>query len=241
MSISVHQEVAVHNTGLVIEHIVTIVHYSVTASGANEWVNGGTGWLFEAGPKRWLITAAHVVEGYLSSSGGDYKSFIGGHECEMLEISSWKVDAIDYELDYCLVEVAADFDPASINKSFYSPHEWPLERAVRGDDTFIVGFPGKLRKGDKDFVHAAVAYLSDFVASTTDTRLTIVNEDEPRVDIPILDGITTPEHFGGMSGAPVWKIHKDGWVKPVGIFVQGGGADSPYFATHIDLLFGLIK
>ncbi|MCK9701883.1 serine protease [Pseudomonas syringae pv. syringae] len=241
MNISERQEVAAHNVDLVIQHVVTVVHYRVTASGANEWVNGGTGWLFELGSKRWFITAAHVVEGYLSSLGHNYKSFIGGHECEMFEISGWKVDAIDSELDYCLIQVAADFEPCSINKSCYKPHEWPLERAGRGDETFIVGFPGKLRKGDKDVVHAAVCYLSDFVASTTDSRLTIVNENEPRVEIPILDGITTPEHFGGMSGAPVWKIHRDGWVKPVGIFILGGGADSPYFATHIDLLFGFIK
>lgn len=240
MSISEFQEAAEHNTNLVIEFVVPILHYRLGAGEAKEWVNGGTGWFFEAMNKKWLITAAHVAEDYLASLGNNYMTFIGGSDCHMINISQWEVEAIDSELDYCLIKIPKGFSPSRINKSFYKPQTWPLERAVRGDSTFIVGYPGKLRKGDSTTVDAAIACLSDFVASSTDNLLTIVNEEGARIKIPVAEGITTPEHFGGMSGAPVWKIFPDGGVKLVGIFIQGGGADSPYFCRHIDLLFGTV-
>lgn len=240
MSISEFQEAAEHNTNLVIDIVVPILHYKADAGEAKEWISGGTGWFFETTNKKWLITAAHVVEDYLASLGNNYTTFIGGSDRPMVDISQWEVEEIDCELDYCLLKIPKNFCPSQINKSFYKSEALPLERASRGDSTFIVGYPGKLRKGGSTTVDAAIACLSDFVASSTDDLLTIVNEEGARIKIPFTEGISTPEHFGGMSGAPVWKIFPDGWVKPVGIFIQGGGADSPYFCRHIDLLFGTI-
>lgn len=224
-----------HNSRLITPVVVPILHYAATAKCASDWTSGGTGLLVNTGEMNLLITAAHVMEGDFGNFGsGEIVTLIGGEGFEPVNISTWNVIARCNSLDICTIEVPDEFNPETIGKRFCKPRNWPCQRVTRAEEAFFIGYPRAHRSGDSTDIVCGATLISEFVASVSGDRFVLVNEDAPR-HVELLNGYTIiPEHFGGMSGAPVFVHRDDGWLEPVGLFVEGNGKDSPYLCAYLD-------
>jgi hypothetical protein len=220
------------NGDIVLPTVVPIIHFPKDAKNANEWVSGGTGLLLDTGNKKLLVTADHVMESFLGEDG--FFTLIGGAGTKPIDISKWKFLDSCKKRDICTVEVPDSFSPDFIGKRYCKPRRWPCDAVQKGEEAFFLGFPRAHRSGTPDEISCGIVLIAEFVASVGGPKFILVNEDSPRVP-SLHNGFTEyPEHFGGMSGAPVFVHRDEGWLEPVGVFVEGDGKDSPFFCSYID-------
>jgi hypothetical protein len=228
-------KISLQNAELLHPYTVPIIHYEASETNASRWKSGGSGLLLDTGECKLLVTAAHVIEGFITSAGNDFITLIGSGGGGPTDISDWPIVDLDSNLDICTRNVSASFNPSISGKRFCRPRQWPCRRAAVGEQAVIVGYPAGHRDGSAQSVFTGITVISEFVVSSNPERFILVNENAPR-EIYVAEGHgSLPEHFGGMSGAPVWAI-RDGWAEPVGVFVEGVGAESPFFATHLDFV-----
>jgi hypothetical protein len=193
--------------------------------------HNATGTLIETASRRFLLTAAHVVDAIRS---GEHRWSLGG-EGQLAPLDGWEVIASNADLDLATVSPPVSFDPAELRRSFLSPEVWNPPRARVQDPAFLLGFPASLRgqRSDGVVVFRGVS-LMEFVSSVSDTQFVLAPETTREVQRSAESAPLTD--VGGVSGCPVFKNGENA-LELCGVVKEGlGGDDAVYIAAHAEFV-----
>jgi len=169
--------------------------------------NNGTAFILDLGAGPFLVTAAHVYEGYLTAKQADPSllCFIGSlrfdptekllccHGSKALDIATFRID---------------DEDIIKINKQVaYGSNSWHTELMSNGDGALFCGFPGKerIQKGSDEYVFGLYTALTP-VSSTSERHFGCMFSHDSWIDT-LGEGLPDVGYdMGGMSGGPVFKF-----------------------------------
>ncbi len=214
--------------------VVPVLVYAEEETCATNWLTGGTAFFAKTREGRFLATANHVVEEIdVLRSKQKILVFLGGNSCAPHEISEWSILDRDANVDICTLKVPTEFKADTLKKKFFELQNWPHSRAQISDKAFVIGYPAAYRTGTPRSVSAGKCVLNDFgtdvgprrflLADHTDERQVLLNPDEREL----------PEHFGGMSGAPVFRMIENAPPDFIGIFSGGSdGVRGAFFCAH---------
>lgn len=111
-------------------------------------------------------------------------------------------------------------------------------RASIGDQALILGFP-QLHRGvsGENRINTRVLPIVDHVTDVADRRFTIADEKNGREILINPHSLSFPDHVGGMSGAPVFRISEASSAILIGISSEAGdGLHGAYFCSHAKYL-----
>lgn len=233
-------EILMNNAELV-KPVITPILFYADLTDPQKWLSGGTGFFINTPSNSFLVTANHVIaERDLLLENGKVITYIGGDGCELVDISDWKILDRNMEVDICTIQIPNSFEPSSIGKAFCCPSTWPVERAKIDEESLILGYPAQHRGASKNEVMGRIAAISDFITSVSTLKFLLADEKDERGLKILEEGLTEPDHFGGMSGSPIFVHRDDGCLVLVGIFIEGGGIvsgmRSPLFGAHIGFI-----
>lgn len=167
----------------------------------------GTAFILDCGEGPFLVTAAHVYEGYLEE-----KERTPGLRCQLgpMEFKP------EERLICCLGEATLDISTLRLERSeiellkknvCYGPRPWPPKNVVEGDGVFLGGFPGRERKASaNDSFEFGVYVALTPVSSSSERHSGCVYERESWID---MFGKGIPEEgydMGGVSGGPLFHL-----------------------------------
>jgi hypothetical protein len=162
---------------------------------------------------------------------------LGGHACSPVNITEWPILACDRDSDVCTLQVPETFDPRTLNKNFFELTGWPHHRAQVSDKAFIIGYPAEHRTGSPDEILFRITPISDFVTDAGPRRFTIADESAERQILYNPESLTVPEHFGGMSGSPAFRMIEGAAPEFIGILVESSdGLGAAFFCAHVDFI-----
>jgi hypothetical protein len=219
-------------------HAVPLLVYPRDEPKTDGWLTGGTGVLIQTPITRFIVTANHVVvEMEALRTLHPTVVLLGGTRAPPLDISDWKVVDRNKDIDICIIEVPDSFEPRDINKSFYSADFTTSRVAAEDDEALILGFPRAHRTASGSVINARMLPIIDFVTSVSETRFVVADPESEREVLENPSGLDVPEHMGGASGAPVFRLSLDGPCELIGIFTGGSdGLHGAYFCTHVRFL-----
>jgi len=221
-------------------HATPLLVYPREDSAIDGCLTGGTGVLVQTPVNRLLITANHVaneierIRDEHIIHGQHIVTLLCGTNASPHEISGWQIVDRDKRLDVCIFQVPETFDPDEINKSFYLTDFAVTRPAVEDDEVLIIGFPKEHRAGTGSVINARMLPIVDFVKSVSETRFVVADPDNQRQIVANPVGLDFPDHMGGASGAPAFRLSPAGTCELIGIFIEGSdGLNGAYFCTHI--------
>lgn len=219
-------------------YVGSLLAYPWDAPPINGWLTGGSILFACSASSRFLVTADHVIREIDELRGSQRIAFLLGGVCAPPEeISNWKVIDRNSSLDVCTIKIPDTFSPSQINKRLLPLDWWPLPLAQVGDRAIIVGYPAEHRAGHGSTVNARCLPIGDFVTDVGPRRFTIADEMQAREVVINPESLSFPNHLGGMSGSPVFRIHDQGDADFLGVFSEGGdGLRGAYFCSHAFLL-----
>ena len=101
----------------------------------------------------------------------------------------------------------------------------------------IVGYPAAHRAASGVTINTRCLPIQDFVTDVGPRRFTVADEQQTREVAINPDGLSFPEHVGGMSGSPVFKIQDSEKPMLLGVFSEGSdGLRGTYFCSHTHFL-----
>lgn len=212
-------------------------------------LHNASGFLLDLGGHTFLITNSHVTQWYrdLCADHGHVEFQFGGAGFKPNVISECLAD----DVDLAVIDVSdiafhrrergywhssADFlEP-------YHPASWPIAPASKGESTVTVGWPAKYRKevAERHLEFAAFPMLGPFVDEVKDKwfSLPFNRQDWVGSDWDPNNPVIFETALGGMSGAPVFALHRR-TVQPVQLIgivrTYGEGLDVLY-CTRADLI-----
>jgi len=204
----------------------------------HQWISGGSAIFVYTEESKFLVTAEHIVRKInLLKETQDIVVLLGGASTASIDITNWNVLARNDFLDICTIQVPPEFNSDELNKRFFSVTDWPLAQAEIGDMILIMGYPKAYRVGHEQTINARILPVLDDVTDVSLRRFTIADENEER-EILINPGeLDFPDHLGGMSGAPVFKVSEETEPALSGIFTEGSdGLRGTYLCTHAHFL-----
>lgn len=196
-------------------------------------LTGGTAFFVGSGQQRFLITAEHVFREIEElQSKRDIVILLCGVNSPPIEISNWPIHSRDAFVDICTVKVPSDFISDELEKEFF-PFSEELTAAEKGDHVLVLGYPAEHRHCAADTVNTRCLPHLVSVTDVGPRHFTLADESNQR-KILINPGLLEyPEHLGGMSGSPVFKVKRDSEPQFVGVFVGGGDSiHGVYFCSH---------
>lgn len=162
---------------------------------------------------------------------------LGGTSAPPIDISDWPVIDRNPRLDVCIIQVPANFDPKTINKSFHEVNFAECVRVSVNDEAIIIGFPRAHRSAVGSVINTRMLPVIDFVRSVSEERFVIADENNERQVLINPSGLQVPEHMGGASGAPVFRLMLDAKFELIGIFTGGSdGLHGVYFCAHANFV-----
>lgn len=208
-----------------------------------------SGFLLKPGAQTFLITNAHVMNAYreLREQYEDIAFIFGGRDFEPLIVDEDPDDVVDLvvidvsEMDF-VQRAPGYWDTPVASLMTYSPSSWPLDGPARGEATLTVGCPRKFRKHEENgsVEFAAFPMLGQFVDTVTDRWFAIPFNREEWIssDFDPENMVIYETMLGGMSGSPVFALHRAG-VHPLQLIgvvrTYGEGLDVLY-CTRVDLI-----
>lgn len=219
-------------------YVVSILAYPCEEPPIDGWLMGGSALLACSGKYRFLVTADHVireVEVLRKKQCIDF--LLGGIHAAPEEISDWEILDRDAKLDICTLSVPDTFCPSQINKTFFDIGVYAPPMANVGDRVLIVGYPAGHRVGSNNIINARCLPIQDFVTDVGPRRFTIADESMSREVAINPSRLIIPEHVGGMSGSPAFRVNDTGNVELLGVFSEGSdGLHGTYFCAHATFL-----
>lgn len=209
----------------------------------------GTGFLFRPGDRTFLVTNAHVINDGHIATLEEY----GVAEFRFGERTfTPKIVAIDPDphVDLAVIDVdGIEFekrDPGYWGSTVgsltaYVPPAWPLASPTVGEATLCVGWPKKFRKHEEHGTEfAAFPMLGLRIGDVTERGLLIPFDRTEMIssDFDPANQIVNETELGGISGSPVFALHRDG-VMPlqlVGVVRRYGEAFDVLLCTRADLI-----
>ena len=182
-------------------------------------VNGGTGLLWQAGEKRFVVTAAHVARKILElgAKGEPLGVCIHTGAKALSLFEGWVID-IDEDLDIAILWTARLDTVELVGKAFYQAKCWPPREIQDGDLLGFIGFPGELRVVDDQRIMPDSMYVERPCAiSKYGSSILLGGGQEPVEIEAYVPNVKLAYDLGGISGAPAFIMRPDGpeWVAVV--------------------------
>ena len=208
--------------------------------------NSATGFLFKPAGRAFLVTNAHVVDFYRTelAKNSDLKfqfgdkvfepTVVAHHSEDRVDLSVIDVDGMTFSVDPGYWRSSADVLEA------YAPGRWPLDPPIDGSSTVIVGWPAMYRTRDgKEAEFGAFPLLGNVARSVQETSFVVQFEREHWIagDHDATSPILVEKDFGGMSGSPVFAMHRR--VHPlqlVGVVARYSELLDGFLCTRADLI-----
>jgi hypothetical protein len=175
-------------------------------------INNGTASLLrlDCGPV--AVTCHHVIDYYRERLKSGERCLFQIAGCRFDPLAQLISESMDVDLAVLtLTEEQADkvLTWGSLPSQFYTPVSWPPPSPLEGDDVLFGGYPGKWRTTqDYDSMRFA-SYSSGHRVTAVGTRSFISEVNQAHsVKTIYLDGLNDLTEFGGMSGGPVFVLHK---------------------------------
>lgn len=169
----------------------------------------GSAFILDLGEGPFLVTAAHVYEGYLEA-----KSRTAGFKSVLGELEFNFEDRLICSLGSSILDIATfkinESEIASLKKHVsYGAGEWPIKRVSEGQGVIFAGFPGLERRALalQEYVFGLYVALSP-VSSSSDRSFGCVFSRQNWIDTLELGFPPVGYDMGGMSGGPVF-LYKD--------------------------------
>ena len=218
--------------------VASLLVYTPAASHIGEYVTGGSVLLVCSEARRFLVTADHVIrEIDALRSQSKILVLLGGVDASPTDISDWPTIDRCQLLDICTLDVPESFSPSEINKEFFQLQEWPPRLAEVSDRVIILGYPAAHRSRQKHILNARCLPIQDYVTDVGPRRFTVADELQTREVAINPSGLEFPEHLGGMSGSPVFRVNGTQPPALIGVFSEGSdGLQGAYFCAHANFL-----
>lgn len=218
--------------------VATLLTYPPTATRVEEYITGGSVLLARSETHRFLVTADHVIREIEALRGeSQVLVLLEGVGAAPIDISDWPVIDRNQLLDICTLGVPEAFTPSEINKQFFQPKYWPLRLAEVGDRVIILGYPAAHRSSHESTLNTRCLPIQDFVTDVGPRRFTVADELGTREIAINPEGLEFPEHVGGMSGSPVFRVDGTDAPEILGVFSEGSdGLRGTYFCAHVNFL-----
>jgi len=180
-----------------------------------------TGFLFKPGKKTFLVTNAHVLDDAYLAIKEKYGSAEFQFGDRVFEPNVIAKDANPY-VDLAVIDVDGIEFPKRDRGYWgsdmgalapYTPSQWPLEPAKEGEVTVTARWPAKFRVKEADALE--FAYFGMFgqrIGDVDDRRFIIPFDREywTSSDFDPTNPIIFEKELGGLSGGPVFTMHRPG-------------------------------
>jgi hypothetical protein len=196
-------------------------------------ITGGTAFFVGSGQQRFLVTAEHVIREIEKLRGErDIVVLLCGVNSPPTEISSWPIHSRDDFVDICTVQVPNEFVSNELEKKFF-PFPDEFTEVEKGDHVLVLGYPAAHRQCTSDTVNTRCLPHLYSVTDVGPRHFSLANEKNNREILINPELLEYPEHLGGMSGSPVFRIKRNSEPQFVGVFVGGGdGLHGVCFCSH---------
>lgn len=169
----------------------------------------GTAFILDCGQGPFLVTAAHVYEGYL-----DAREKHPTLHCQLGMMEFRPEERLICTLGHRVLDVATfRIEPDEIStlakRICVGPAEWPPRNAAEHDGVFFGGFPGSERSpnGADDFTFGFYVALTP-VSSSSERHFGCAFERESWIDT-LGHGIPAEDYdLGGVSGSPMFVLNE---------------------------------
>lgn len=219
-------------------YVTPILVYPRIYPGIDGWITGGTALLARTEAYRFLITADHFgarIDELRKEL--DIVVLLGGIGASLIDITLWPTVASDSSTDIRTIQVPHDFRAEASNLCFFELDLAMSTRAAVGDQALIVGFPAAHRCGGSNRLNARVLPIMDYITDVGPRRFTIADENAGREIVINPDNLSFPDHVGGMSGSPVFRIAEAAPFALIGILSQAtDGLRGAYLCSHANFL-----
>lgn len=225
-------------TESLLPYVAPILVYPALGLGADSYLTGGTALLVRTKHGRFLITADHVVaEIDKLKDSSDIIMLLGIPGARFTETTEWPVIARNDQADICTILIPQKPEYSVLNAHCYELDENQPIRARVGDKALILGFPKLHREATQDRINTRSLSIMDYVTHVAGRRFTIADESNGREILINPHNLSFPDHVGGMSGAPVFRISGSTPPAVIGILSQSGdGLRGAYFCSHADFI-----
>ena len=208
----------------------------VSAAGDNVIANGSFG-LVNTGKKKLLVTCRHVWEGYQTERQKDssLRMCICLDRGNPVGFDKREPSDQDASLDIVTFDMAP-FLAACVGCRFYSLHQNPPPRVVKGNRIVLKGYQGIFRLATADSLGFGSTTYSIKVSDVSGMRLvaSLFKTKQKFLMSPIRKSGPETNHHGGISGSPCFLVEKSRPPRLVGIVTEYG-QDSLWF-THVGCL-----
>jgi hypothetical protein len=219
-------------------YVAPILVYPRVGPGTGSWITGGTVLLARTNQNRFLVTADHfITEINKLNQGADVVVLLGVPGSSFTDITLWPVIARDDYVDICTIQIPQEAECEWLEEHYFDLDFTQSAKARIGDKALIMGFPKLHREASEGRINTRVLPILDYVTDVGDRRFTIADENARREVVRNPDGLSFPDHLGGMSGAAVFRISELTPPSLVGILSEcGDGLRAPFFCSHATFL-----
>ena len=197
---------------------VTNISWGTFNAGKFDIFDNGTAFLLNLGCQTFVVTAAHVYEGFLYAKAKtkNFKCVLGDVEVDLEErlicsLGSKVLDIATFKITDSELKKLS-----SLNKyPTYGAKSWPIEKVCESAGVIFAGFPGAEREslGDQEYVFGLYTGLSP-VTTSNERSFTCQFNRENWIDT-FGNGLPVKGYkMGGISGGPafLYKVSECGVI-----------------------------
>lgn len=168
-----------------------------------------------------MVTADHfVTEIDKLRQSSDVVVLLGVPGTSLTDITLWSIIARDDHVDICTIQIPQEAECEGLDEHCFKLDLCQSTRARVGDNALIMGFPKLHREASEGRLNARVLPILDYVTDVGDRRFTIADENARREVLINPHNLSFPDHVGGMSGAPVFRVSKSDPPSLIGVLSE---------------------